>query len=436
METTAPLGLLIVEDDTYAWLAPAQAPRVAALDQLQHTVYISGFSKILTPSWRVGYLAAPPALVDRLIDAKLLSTLTTPSMTELALAHCLELGLLRRHAERVQRLLDAARSSATSGDLVRLADRLSYRRYWVAEHHNMPAVAATNPPVLIAMLAWLLSGSLPNIQPSDNRIAVANVVNQTYDAANATLVGQNLLVQKQYEVSDTVPIDSVIRTDPAAGTMVGKNTLVVVYVSSGKTQISMPDLKGMNEQMAKDAIEQAGLVLGIGHGVRDQQDDLAMKSNQRAAAAIAAGRLADEIVPVSIPQRKGDPIEFAEDEGIRANTTAESLAGLKPAFTAMAALRSSSRVQPLSTAACARRRRWLLSSTRCSSSTWATTWRATRADAGPNTTSTAWPSKSSCETREKQGTGRRPSKVSSQLNQHTIFRGRHPSVRPKRSATE
>ena len=41
---------------------------------------------------------------------------------------------------------------------------------------------------------------------------------------------------------------------------------------------------------------------------------------------------ADEVVPVSIPQRKGDPIEFTEDEGIRANTTAESLGGLKPAF--------------------------------------------------------------------------------------------------------
>lgn len=115
---------------------------------------------------------------------------------------------------------------------------------------------------LIAMLAWLLSGSLPNIQPSDNRIAVADVVNQSFDSASASLAGQNLLVQKQYEVSDTVALDTVIRTDPAAGTMVGKNTLVVVYVSSGKTQISMPDLKGMNEQMAKDAIEQAGLVLG------------------------------------------------------------------------------------------------------------------------------------------------------------------------------
>ena len=65
---------------------------------------------------------------------------------------------------------------------------------------------------------------------------------------------------------------------------------------------------------------------------RDQQDDAAMKSNLRAAAAIAAGRLADEIVPISIPQRKGDPKVVSTDEGVRADTTMESLAGLKPAF--------------------------------------------------------------------------------------------------------
>ena len=65
---------------------------------------------------------------------------------------------------------------------------------------------------------------------------------------------------------------------------------------------------------------------------REAQDDLAMKSNQRAAAAIAAGRLADEIVPVAIPQRKGDPLMVDTDEGVRASTTMESLAGLKPAF--------------------------------------------------------------------------------------------------------
>jgi DNA-binding transcriptional MocR family regulator len=101
--------LTIVEDDTYAWLAPPHATRLAQLDGLRRTIYVSGFSKILTPQWRVGYLAAAPALAERFIDTKLLSTLSTPGPLEQALAWCLEQGLLRRHAERVVARLDAAR---------------------------------------------------------------------------------------------------------------------------------------------------------------------------------------------------------------------------------------------------------------------------------------------------------------------------------------
>ncbi|MCZ4538177.1 acetyl-CoA C-acetyltransferase [Gordonia terrae] len=65
---------------------------------------------------------------------------------------------------------------------------------------------------------------------------------------------------------------------------------------------------------------------------REQQDEFAARSHRLAAAAWKNGVFDDEVVPVSIPQRKGDPIEFAEDEGIRANTTVESLSGLRPAF--------------------------------------------------------------------------------------------------------
>ncbi|MFO1266196.1 MAG: PLP-dependent aminotransferase family protein [Rubrivivax sp.] len=103
-------GFTLVEDDTYAWLAPLHATRVAQLDALERTVYVSGFSKILVPQWRVGYVAAAPALAERLIDTKLLSTLTTPAPLEQAVAWCLEQGALRRHAERVSALLAAART--------------------------------------------------------------------------------------------------------------------------------------------------------------------------------------------------------------------------------------------------------------------------------------------------------------------------------------
>lgn len=65
---------------------------------------------------------------------------------------------------------------------------------------------------------------------------------------------------------------------------------------------------------------------------REAQDHFAMASQQKAAAAQAAGILAEEIVPVMLPQRKGDPVQFAQDEFIKANTTMEGLAKLRAAF--------------------------------------------------------------------------------------------------------
>ena len=66
---------------------------------------------------------------------------------------------------------------------------------------------------------------------------------------------------------------------------------------------------------------------------REEQDAFSARSHQRAALAQKNGLFDEEITPVLIPQRKGDPIEFREDEGIRADTTAESLGKLRPAFT-------------------------------------------------------------------------------------------------------
>ncbi|WP_216917931.1 acetyl-CoA C-acetyltransferase [Nocardia noduli] len=65
---------------------------------------------------------------------------------------------------------------------------------------------------------------------------------------------------------------------------------------------------------------------------REDQDAFAAASHQRAAAAWKNGVFDDEVVPVAVPQRKGDPVLITEDEGIRADTTTESLAKLKPAF--------------------------------------------------------------------------------------------------------
>ncbi len=65
---------------------------------------------------------------------------------------------------------------------------------------------------------------------------------------------------------------------------------------------------------------------------REQQDVYSAQSHQKAAAAHAAGKFKDEMLPVPIPQKKGDPILFDRDESVRTDTTAETLRALKPAF--------------------------------------------------------------------------------------------------------
>jgi 3-oxoadipyl-CoA thiolase len=65
---------------------------------------------------------------------------------------------------------------------------------------------------------------------------------------------------------------------------------------------------------------------------REDQDAFALRSHQRAVAAQKSGRLAEEIVPVLVPQRKGEPVRLVEDEGPRSDTSLEALARLKPAF--------------------------------------------------------------------------------------------------------
>jgi acetyl-CoA C-acetyltransferase len=89
--------------------------------------------------------------------------------------------------------------------------------------------------------------------------------------------------------------------------------------------------------------------LGIG---RAEQDEFAAQSHQRAAAAVKDGLLATEIVGVPVPQRRGEPVIFDADEGIRPETTAEALSGLRPAFTPDGTITAASASQ-ISDGACA-----------------------------------------------------------------------------------
>jgi len=98
-----------------------------------------------------------------------------------------------------------------------------------------------------------------------------------------------------------------------------------------------------------ESTEKVNGKLGLG---REVQDEFSARSHQRAAVAQKNGVFDEEITPMLIPQRKGDPIEFREDEGIRGDTTAESLSKLRPAFTKDGTITAGSASQ-ISDGACA-----------------------------------------------------------------------------------
>lgn len=99
----------IVEDDTYSPFAPPHQPRLAALDGLRRTLYVSGFSKILGAGLRVGYVAGPAEAIARLASRKLVQQLCSAPLNERVIAQLLLRGGLRRHAERVNEKLETAR---------------------------------------------------------------------------------------------------------------------------------------------------------------------------------------------------------------------------------------------------------------------------------------------------------------------------------------
>ena len=119
--------------------------------------------------------------------------------------------------------------------------------------------------LVIGLVIWLIAGGAALLNfggGGGGKISVANVVGKTYDEAYTTLTNQKLLVDKQLQLSDTIPLGTVISTDPPAGQQVGVKTTITVLVSAGKEQVLMPDLRGLTEEEATLALTDAKLELG------------------------------------------------------------------------------------------------------------------------------------------------------------------------------
>ena len=117
--------------------------------------------------------------------------------------------------------------------------------------------------ILVGMLFWIMNlGNSPTTEPTSSGIQVASVIGSLYEDAQMTLANQDLVVLRVYEKSETVPEGVVIRQEPEAGTEVLANTPVTLYVSSGATEVLVPNVVGAAEADAVALIEQQGLTIG------------------------------------------------------------------------------------------------------------------------------------------------------------------------------
>jgi DNA-binding transcriptional MocR family regulator len=107
-------NFLVVEDHVYSDLAPRPAVFLAQIDELKRVLYVGSFTKVLGPGMRIGFIAAPEALVPQLVDSKILSVLSGSALDEFVLRELLASGKYRKHTERVRDRLAKSRAAATN----------------------------------------------------------------------------------------------------------------------------------------------------------------------------------------------------------------------------------------------------------------------------------------------------------------------------------
>jgi acetyl-CoA C-acetyltransferase len=207
---------------------------------------------------------------------------------------------------------------------------------YVIMGHVIQAGAGQNParPAAVA-------GGIPMSVPSFtlNKVCLSGI--------DAIALADQLIRAGEFEIVVAGGMESMTQAphllpSSRTGTKYGDATLVDSMSHDGLTDTF--------DQVAMGALtEEANSRYGL---TREEQDAFAAASHQKAAAAQKNGLFDDEITPVLIPQRKGDPVEFREDEGIRADTTAESLSKLRPAFAKDGTITAASASQ-ISDGACA-----------------------------------------------------------------------------------
>ena len=156
--------------------------------------------------------------------------------------------------------------------------------------------------VLVGLVIWLVAfGNFNlNIQPGGG-ISVPNVVGLTYTDGYSQLTSKSLLVSKASEPSDTVAIDTIIRTDPPAGTSVGDRQVITVYVSSGANTVKVPSLSGLTESEAAGVLATLKLTLGT--------------ITQGNSATVAAGKVVETLPALNSEVAEGSAVNLIISNG-------------------------------------------------------------------------------------------------------------------------
>ena len=176
----------------------------------------------------------------------------------------------------------------------------------------------------VARMATLLAGLPPSVPAETVNRLCASGLSAVIHASRAVQANEgDLLLAGGVEHMTRAPF-ALSKPSKAFG---GDSQM---YDSTFGWRFVNPEMKRL---YGTDAMGETAENLADQYGIsREDQDALALRSQQRTAAAVARGFFTGEIAPVSIPQRKGDPIVFAHDEFAKPGTTLEGLAGLRPAF--------------------------------------------------------------------------------------------------------
>jgi len=176
----------------------------------------------------------------------------------------------------------------------------------------------------VARMATLLAGLPPSVPAETVNRLCASGLSAVIHASRAVQANEgDLMLAGGVEHMTRAPF-ALSKPSKAFG---GDSQM---YDSTFGWRFVNPEMKRL---YGTDAMGETAENLADQYGIsREDQDALALRSQQRTAAAVARGFFVGEIAPVSIPQRKGDPVVFAHDEFAKPGTTLEGLAGLRPAF--------------------------------------------------------------------------------------------------------